>query len=75
MIRYELKIPHDCHWDSLWDEMEVSDNSKFPNYVDAYLKKYNGRVYLDEDYTELKVVKGIEFKTTEDLLFFKLKFN
>lgn len=75
MAKYEIKNPDDLYWDSLWKAIEKDGEVKHPYDIDSYLKKYNGKVYLDESYGLLKVVKGIEFKTDEDLTFFKLKFN
>lgn len=77
MIRYEFKIPEDIHWNALWEAIALVENMEieYPYDVDKFLKKYNGKTYLDEGYIVLKVIKGIEFKTEEDLLVFKLKFN
>ena len=75
MIRYDIKIPHDPHWDGLWNEIEKDGPVRRPYNIDAYLKQYNCKVYDDPDYGVLKVVQGIEFETEEDLTYFKLKFN
>jgi len=75
MIRYDIKIPRDPHWDGLWEEIEKNEKVTFPYDIDAYLKKYKGKVYMDPGFKELTVIKGIEFRTEEDLTYFKLKFN
>ena len=75
MVKYDIKIPRDRHWDSLWEEIRLQGPITYPYDIDLYLKRYNGRTYLDDEFLALKVIKGIEFKTEEDLTFFKLKFN
>lgn len=75
MIRYDIKIPNDSHWESLWRDIQKDGPVKHPFDVDGYIRKYNAKTYLDPLYQHIGVIKGIEFKTEEDLLYFKLKFN
>ena len=76
MVRYQIKNS-DPHWDALWNEILVHEDGKieYPYDIDSYLRRYRGRTYIDQQFTELKVVQGIEFDTEEDLVYFKLKFN
>jgi hypothetical protein len=76
MVRYQIKRGiEDPHWNALWIEIEKDGPVRHPYDLDSYLKKYNGRVYLDSSYLDLKVIDGIEFRSTEDLVIFKLKFS
>lgn len=75
MITYDIKIPDDSHWDALCEELDkINSQQIYPDDIDSYLEKYNGITYFDESFIELRVIKGIKFKTEEDLVYFKLRF-
>lgn len=75
MVRYDIKIPYDAHWEAMWEEIErLHSPIKHPFDIDSFLRKYNGKIYQDPGYLDLRIIKGIEFKSEEDLMLFKLRF-
>lgn len=75
MIRYEITFPEDIHWERMWSKIEKDHGSiKYPFDIDGFLRKYRGKVFMDDRYEMLSVIRGIEFKSEEDLVVFKLTF-
>lgn len=83
-VYYPIYNTSDNHWQTFIRECKrlVKDKNiniginpeYFITIYDDELKRFNGRLIIDEHNIE-KWIDGIEFKTEQDLLIFKLTFN